>query len=73
MGLKGSQISSEKKTKKTKTPFVESLTDTLNTCAKFRLYLSKTAWIFGLLCGEVQKSRLGIVITWFWRIFDFGR
>ena len=39
--------------------------DTLNTCANFRVYLSKTAWTFGLLCGHVQISRLGNVITWF--------
>ena len=32
---------------------------------KFRADLSKSAWAFGLLCGKVKKSRLGIVITWF--------
>ena len=31
----------------------------------FRAYLSKTAWTLGILCGKVQKSRLGIVIIWF--------
>ena len=36
------------------------------------VYFSKTAWIFGLWCGKVQKSPLGIVITWFERIFDLG-
>ena len=29
-----------------------------------KVYLSKTAWTFGFLCGKVQKSRLGIVIPW---------
>ena len=38
---------------------------TSNTCAKFQGLNLKTAWTFGLSCGEVQKSRLGIVITWF--------
>ena len=38
---------------------------TLNMCANFRIYLSKTAWTFKLLCGKVQKSRLGNVISWF--------
>ena len=28
---------------------------TLNTCAKFRVYLSKTAWTFGRLCGKVAS------------------
>ena len=28
---------------------------------RFRVYLPKTAWTFGLLCGKVQKSLLGIV------------
>ena len=47
---------------------------TLNTCAKkIRVYISKTSWTFGLLCGKVKKSLLGIVITWVQRMFDFGR
>ena len=38
-----------------------------------RVQLSETAWkFFGLLCREVRKARLGIVITWFWCKFDFG-
>ena len=63
-----------KKNKKNEEPIRKRLgRGTLNTCAKnFRVYHSKTAWIFGLLCGKVQKSRLGIVITWFQWIFDSG-
>ena len=42
-------------------------------CNNSGSYLSKTAWTFGLLCGEVQESRLRIVMTWFQCTFDLGR
>ena len=35
-------------------------------------YIMQNTGTFGLLCGKVQKSRLGIVTTWLKCIFDFG-
>ena len=65
LGLKGSHIPSGKN-KKQKTPFVKGSEGAHYTRVQFfRVYLSKTARTFGLLSGKVQKSRLGIVITWF--------
>ena len=64
-GLKGSHISSEKK-RKTKKPLrKDSAGAHWTRVQNFRVYLSKAVWTFGLLCGEVQKSRLGVVVTWF--------
>ena len=49
LGLKGSHISSEKKTKKTP----RAGKGTFNTCAKYQgLNLSKMVCTFGLLCGK---------------------
>ena len=67
LGLKGSQSSSEEKEKKNKKPIRKRLGrgPIEHVCKISGSYLSKTACIFGLVCGKVQKSRLGIVSTWF--------
>ena len=46
---------------------------TLNTCAKFQGLSLKNGVDIWTVVRKVQKSRLGIVITWFYCIFDFGR
>ena len=32
---------------------------------KFRVYFSKTAWTFGILCVKMSKNRYFLQITWF--------
>ena len=64
VGLQGSHISSEEKEKENMRNMLGK--GALNTCAKFQGLISqKRRGQFGLVCGEVQKSRLGIVMTWF--------
>ena len=63
MGLKGSQISSEKNKKNKKNIRWQGHIEPVRKISES--HLLKTAWTFGLLCGKAQKSRLGIVITWF--------
>ena len=31
----------------------------------FRVYLSKTAWAFGILCGKISNIRYFLHVTWF--------
>ena len=63
LGLKGSQISSEKNKKNKKNIRWQGHIEPVRKISES--HLLKTAWTFGLLCGKAQKSRLGIVITWF--------